>query len=54
MHLYGFTFELLFDLLQTSQPHPHRGVRKTVQLPKDVEAIEDDKQGLLEDVSYVT
>ena len=54
MHLYGFTFELLFDLLQTSQPHPHRGVRKTAQLPKDVEAIEDDKQGLLDDVSCAT
>lgn len=41
-------------LLQTSQPHPHRGVRKTAQLPKEVEAIEDDKQGSTDDVSYVT
>lgn len=54
LHAFVWFHILIILLLQTSQPHPHRGIRKMPQLPKEVEAIEDDKQGTPDDVSSTT
>ena len=53
------SYELMFEFsLQTSQPHPQRGPKKVLQLPREAEAMEDDKQTFPDDaaaaVRYIT